>query len=60
MDKVSPNDPDYLRKLTQLMSQRATIPEPVHPADDTCGECGDKFAMVDDYLCPKCRADLSK
>jgi hypothetical protein len=61
MDKVSPTDPNYLRKLTELMSQVETIlPEPVHAADDTCGECGDKFAMVDDYLCPKCRADLSK
>jgi hypothetical protein len=27
--------------------------------DDTCPECGDQFAMSEDYLCPGCREKMN-
>lgn len=41
----------------------ANLPAPIsHPAqppkDDICPECGDKFAITDDYVCPKCRVRI--
>jgi hypothetical protein len=27
--------------------------------DDTCPECGDQFAMSEDYLCPSCREQMN-
>lgn len=39
-----------------LTAQVEAMPEKPPEANDACPECGEMFAMVDDYLCPSCRA----
>lgn len=39
-----------------LKNQIAEMPAKPPETNDECPECGEMFAMVDDYLCPICRA----
>lgn len=51
---------DEVANLTESMeSALGELPARPPAVDDTCPECGETFAMVDDYLCAKCRARMT-
>lgn len=41
--------------VTRVQEQVDKLPPKPPEKNDVCPECGDLFAMTDDYLCPACR-----
>jgi hypothetical protein len=67
-DIMDNNSPIYQQLVADLEDARKDVEIKIEEAkaaeeqerlatkDDICPECGNKFAFVDDYLCPDCRA----
>lgn len=48
---------DEIREMVRGFEQQVEkMPTKPPETNDECPECGNLFAMVDDYLCPDCRA----
>jgi len=55
-EDVGMSNEEILKMVDVLTEQLQELPEKPPEENDTCPECGSLFALVDDYLCPKCRA----
>lgn len=57
-EHMSLSEEEHKKLMSKVRATLDTLPKREENQDDTCPECGELFAVTDDYLCPKCRALL--